>query len=76
VRNEGVSGRAGCGGCARAVYACHWHCGGLGSWGMGCGCGGAWIGRLCRVARLVVRVGKRVKSEGNCVWCGVGGAWV
>jgi hypothetical protein len=34
------------------------------------------MGLLCGVARLVVWVGKRVKSEGKCVWCGVGGASV
>ena len=58
------------------MQACHWHCGGLGICGIGCGGGGAWIGRLYRVAWLVVWVGKRVKMGGNCVLCRAGGALV
>ena len=36
----------------------------------------AVMGQLCGVGGLVVWVAKRVKSEGNCVLCGVGGALV
>ena len=43
---------------------------------MGCGWVWAVMGQLCGVGGLVVWVAKRVKSEGNCVLCGVGGALV
>ena len=41
-------------------------------------CGWVWavMGQLCGVGSLVVWVAKRVKCEGNCVLCGVGGALV
>ena len=43
---------------------------------MGFGWVWAVMVQLCGVACLVVWVAKRVKSEGNCVLCGVGGALV
>jgi hypothetical protein len=43
---------------------------------MGCGWVWAVMEQLCGVGGLVVWVAKRVKSEGNCVLCGAGGALV
>ena len=61
---------------ARVGQACRWYCGGPGTWAMGCGWVWAVMGQLCGVGSLVVWVAKRVKSEGNRVLCGAGGALV